>query len=76
MSKTIMTSVIKLPLPFSTCKSHHMAIQNSQGSLSSGKGRRKNIYINSCATKQFSIELVNQFLNMFKVSKNNFRILY
>ena len=31
------------------------------------KGHRKNIYINSCATKQFSIELVNQFLNVLKL---------
>ena len=70
-----MISAIKLPLPFSLCESHHMVIPELSGFLSSEKGRRKNIYINSCATKQFSIELVNQFLNMFKVSKNNFRIL-
>ncbi len=71
-----MTSVIRLPLPFSTCKSHRIAIQTLRLPFHLEKGRRQNIYINSCATKQFSIELVNQFLNMFKVSKNNFRILY
>ena len=38
MSKTIMTGVIKLPFPFHTSKSYYVAIQDSQNSLSSGKG--------------------------------------